>query len=318
MKTLPYKTQAWIYTGIFLLLVIVCISTCFLGKKAYRKHRKAGIALFILSIMALVGAGYEGFNIVHAISAAKKIVQAPENSNTHSDYFEIMGSQKQFNGESYDFKTNAQGSYILTLKGLKEGKIQLLTGKNSSFLHEFQTVNVEPDEITHVVLHLVPTQANLHLVLKDADKTIDVINIKNQSTAYKKLVARQNQLLPGQKINSSFVKKQNSSLVNKYNSAIHYTVDEKQKITKLEYYSNGILLAPEDIIFCLQSITGNRDLRFSDKKLTKSKFNLTFKQNFNFYNSKTKRWYNVEQVMNKKDSKLSKFIIRAGKNRNYA
>ena len=318
MKTLPYKTQAWIYAGIFLLLVIVCLSTCFLGKKIYRKYRKAGIALFILSILTLVGAGYEGYNIVHAISAAKKIVQAPENSNTHSDYFEILGSQEQFNGESYDFKTNAQGSYVLTLKGLREGKIQLLTGKNDSFLQEFQTVNVEPGEITHVVLHLPPTQANLHLVLKDDNKTIDVINIKNQSTAYKKIVVRQNQLLPGQKINFSFIKKQDSNLVNKYNSAIHYIIDQKQKITKLEYYSRGILLAPEDIIFCLQNITGNQDLYFSDKKLTKSKFDLTFKQNFNFYNSKTKRWYNVEQVMNKKDSKLSKFVIQAGKNRNYA
>lgn len=315
MKTLPYKTQAWIYAGIFLLLVIICMITCFLGGKKYRKQQIIGIILFVLSILSLAGAAYTGFNIIKSISMAKKVIQVPEDSNTRSDYFEIVGSNSQFNGENYDFKTNSRGSYILEIKGLKEGKIQLLTGKNNSFLKEFQTVNVEPGEITHVVLHLLPTQANLHLVLKDQDKTIDVINIKNQSRAYKRLSIRQNRMLPGQKINSSFV---NSDLINKYNSAIHYTIDDGQKITKLEYYSKGILLAPEDIIFCLQNLTGNQNLQFSDKKLAKNNFKISFNKNFNFYNSKTERWYNVEQVMNKEGSKLNKFIVRVGKNRNYA
>lgn len=318
MKTLPYKTQAWIYAGIFLLLVIICASTCFLGGKKYHKQKKLGIILFVLSILSLIGASHMGFKIIKSISASQQVLQAPEDSNTHSDYFEILGSQKQFNGESYDFKTNSKGSYILAIKGLKEGKIQLLTGKNNSFLKKFQTVNVEPGEVTHVVLHLVPTQANFHLVLKDPSKIIDVVNIKNSSDAYKKLVIRQNRMLPGQKINTSFVKKEGSIFINKYNSAIHYTVDKEQKITKLEYYSKGILLAPEDIIFCLQNMTGNKNLRFSDKKLTKNNFKISFNKNFNFYNSKTKCWYNVEQVMNKDSNKLYKFVVRTGKKANYA
>ena len=316
MKTLPYKTQACIYTGIFLLLVIIVVVTYFFGRKTYSKRRKVSITLFILSFLSLIGAGYEVFNIVHAMSIVKEVVSPSKDSNTRSTYFEIMGSQREYNGESYDFKTNSAGSYVLTLKGLKEGKIQLLTGKSDSFLHEFQTINVEPNEITHVVLSVAPTQPSLHLVLKDPNKTIDVVNIKNESKQYQKIVASENKLLPGQKLNSSLVKTHNSQLINKSNSAIHYTVDKNQKITKLEYYSNDILLDPEDIIFCLQNITGSKNLRFSKKRLTKNNFEVSFNQNFNFYNPKTRRWYNVEQVMTKKN-KLDKFVVRLGKNTKY-
>ncbi|MBP2057955.1 hypothetical protein J2Z60_001130 [Lactobacillus colini] len=316
MKTLPYRTQAYIYMGIFLILVIICAITYFFGKKHYYKRRKLSLGFFALSVVLLVGAGYEAFNTVRAISIAKEVVQPSQNSNTHSNYFEIIGSQKQFNNESYEFQTNKTGSYVLTLKGLRESKIELFTGKGRAFLHKFQTINVEPNEFNHIVLHLQPTQANFHLVLQDPNKTIDVINIKNKSLRYKAIVNKQSKMLPGQKLNLSLVKSSNAGIVNTSNPAIHYLVNKKKSIIQVDYYSNNILLDPGDIIFCLQNITSNKNLRFTNKKLTKSNFKLVFGQNFNFYNPKDHNWYNVRQEMTSAN-KLNKFVIKAGKNQNY-
>lgn len=179
MQTLPYQVQARIYTGIFLLLAILSIIAYFIAKKVSPKHRIPKIILFVLSGIMLIGAFYQGYSAIKFFEKAKLVLKSPSDSNTHSSYFEIIAPKSAFNEEGFDVKTNREGSYILALKGLKEGKVKLLTGKAGQPLTVFQTVNLEPGETTHVILHLKKSQKSMHLVLEDPNKKIDVIDIQN-------------------------------------------------------------------------------------------------------------------------------------------
>lgn len=179
MKTLPYKTQASIYAGIFLLLALLSIVAYFIARKLTPKHRTSKITLFVLSALLLVGAVYRGYSAIDFFKKAQVALKSPSDSNTHSNYFEIIVPKSAFNEEGFDVKTNKEGSYILTLKGLKEGKVKLLTGKAGQPIKVFQTVNLEPGETTHVILHLKKSQKTMHLVLEDPNKKINVIDIQN-------------------------------------------------------------------------------------------------------------------------------------------
>ncbi|QNQ82395.1 hypothetical protein FP435_03060 [Lactobacillus sp. PV037] len=309
MFSLNYQEQIYLAFGLALGAIFLAIV---FTSYAVKSKRKLALSGGIVLLLIALGSGYQGwqsFNKLHESLPHATL------SETRSSFFDVVAKPEDYNGENYQFKTDQAGDYTLKLKGLRVGEVKVLSGNKTGFNHLIRTVSVEPNKVTKISFSLPASQQELFLNLEDSHRTVDVITIFNNSTAYRQHVKKQSNLLPGKKINLNLVEKRKQFYVNKELPQISYLV-KKGKISELRYQSNNLLLDPKDSLECIQKIWNENNLQFTKQRKTINQFNPTFKQNFNFYSKRCRQWFQVRNYL--KDGKLKYFTIKSGLNAEYS